>query len=108
MTDPQEKPAPCEKCRQLARENLGLLLMLQEAHGDVSCDALRATAESKAEIHLNEAHHAETRGDSGSPCTITYYDIVCAKCGGPYSIGGFEKCGPGVCGNLTPHEDPQP
>ena len=33
--------------RALARENYGLLLMLQDEVGDVSADALRATAESR-------------------------------------------------------------
>jgi hypothetical protein len=40
--------------QRLARENYGLLLMLQDAHGDLSADALRATAESKAREALGE------------------------------------------------------
>ena len=40
----------------LARENYGLLLMLQDALGDVGADALRATAESKVRSALEEVN----------------------------------------------------
>jgi len=39
--------AQLKEYRALARENYGLLLLLQDEVGNVSADALRATAESR-------------------------------------------------------------
>jgi hypothetical protein len=50
------EPPKCEKCKELARENLGLLLMLREVH-DVTPSALRATARSRAEDYLSDTPH---------------------------------------------------
>ena len=53
-----ELPA-CEECKRLAHQNLGLLLMLIEVHGDVSAESLRATADSKALEDLANAPDSE-------------------------------------------------
>lgn len=42
------------RAQRIGRENYGLLLMLIDAHGDVSATALRATAESKVREALGE------------------------------------------------------
>ncbi len=68
---------------RLARENCGLLLMLKEAHGDVSAKALRETAKSRADDYI---------GMTGTKEIIDWTDLdnTCKDCGEPWPNHAFQ------------------
>jgi hypothetical protein len=59
-----ELPA-CKDCDRLSRHNLGLVLMLMDVHKGVTAEAIRATANSRAQDHL-EAEARPTSEEDGS------------------------------------------